>query len=392
VRVYVSSTYEDLHEHRNAVARVLRQLGHEVAAMEEYVAEGTRPLAKVLEDVAASDVYVGLFAWRYGYVPATGPAVGDAVPGESSITEYEYRQALASGKPVVIFLLNERVAWPVHYIDRDPVSAEALRQLREELQREHLVSFFDTPEALATQVAVAVSTQGLRDKVRDQLISPVGAQLMQAFTMGGTLNDSHTMPIMDLLTAARPEQAVAIDISTLWWSTRLYLLAALGQQLGMLQRIVIFDGDAFVGLISTTMVRNTLRRIHAQANRFEAQVLGRATGSDISRVVQSCIDRWNALFASHAGGESEVVEQVTVPNLRLWFGEALQDSPVAIANLDAATAVDLLRILDYPNDFVPVLESGPDPTGTVRLIDKRRLQAQVARSAVVEMLDRRGGL
>ena len=389
MRIYVSSTFEDLREHRRAVGRVLRQLGHEVAAMEEYVAEGTRPLAKVLEDVAASDLYVGLFAWRYGYVPATGPIVGNAIPGQSSITEYEYRQALASGKPVLIFMLNESVAWPVHFIDRDPVSAEALRQLREELQREHLVSFFDTPEALAAQVAVAVSTQGLRDKVRDQLISPVGAQLMQAFTMGGTLSDSHTLPIVDLLTSARPEQAVAIDISTLWWSTRLYLLAALGQQLGALQRILIFDGDGFVGLLSTTMARATLRRIHSQANRFETQVLGRAAGTDVNRLVQGCIDRWNALFASQAGGEADVAEQVTTPNLRLWFGEALQESPVAITDLDSASAVDLLRILDYPNDFVPVQESTAEPAGGVRLIDKRRLQAQMARSAVVEMLERR---
>jgi hypothetical protein len=47
VRIYLSSTYVDLVEHRAAVARVLRQMGHEVIGMEEYVAEGARPLEQV---------------------------------------------------------------------------------------------------------------------------------------------------------------------------------------------------------------------------------------------------------------------------------------------------------------------------------------------------------
>ena len=44
MRIYLSSTYTDLVEYRAAVARLLRQMGHEVIGMEEYVAEGSRPL------------------------------------------------------------------------------------------------------------------------------------------------------------------------------------------------------------------------------------------------------------------------------------------------------------------------------------------------------------
>jgi Domain of unknown function (DUF4062) len=32
-RIYVSSTYDDLKEHREQIYRALRQLGHDVAAM-----------------------------------------------------------------------------------------------------------------------------------------------------------------------------------------------------------------------------------------------------------------------------------------------------------------------------------------------------------------------
>ena len=49
--------------------RALRELGHDVVAMEDYVASDQRPLAKCLADVAACDLYVGIFAHRYGHIP-----------------------------------------------------------------------------------------------------------------------------------------------------------------------------------------------------------------------------------------------------------------------------------------------------------------------------------
>src|SRR5436189_5066456 len=100
MRIFVSSSFEDLREHRAAAIRVLRQLGHEVLAMEDMIAASAAPLPKVLEMVDRSEAYVGVFAWRYGYVPGTGdpapmppanvPAVDGATYGRTSITHYEY--------------------------------------------------------------------------------------------------------------------------------------------------------------------------------------------------------------------------------------------------------------------------------------------------------------
>lgn len=42
-KIYVSSTYLDLQEHRAQVERVIRRMGHEDVAMEYYVAEDQRP-------------------------------------------------------------------------------------------------------------------------------------------------------------------------------------------------------------------------------------------------------------------------------------------------------------------------------------------------------------
>ena len=67
--------------------------------------------------------------------------------------------------------------------------------------------------------------------------------------------------------------------------------------------------------------------------------------------------------------------------------------PLEIGDLRRASAVDILRLLDYPNDFVPVLTrpGGDDAHTTSRLVglvDKTALNARLARSYLVELLDR----
>lgn len=71
--IYLSSTYEDLKDHRLVVHEALRKAGHQVIAMEDYVATDQRPVEKCLKDVEKADIYIGLFAFRYGYI-ATGTA------------------------------------------------------------------------------------------------------------------------------------------------------------------------------------------------------------------------------------------------------------------------------------------------------------------------------
>jgi hypothetical protein len=99
-RIYVSSTFVDLREHRAKVIETLRQLGHDVVAMENYVADVQIPLEKCLDDVSSCDMYVGVFGWRYGYIP-DDDAMG------LSITEYEYRCAEQKEMPRLVFILDE---------------------------------------------------------------------------------------------------------------------------------------------------------------------------------------------------------------------------------------------------------------------------------------------
>src|SRR6185437_448718 len=109
LRAYVSSTFRDLEKYRAEVRTALSRLDVADVAMEYYVAGPERPVDRCVRDAADCDLYIGIFAWRYGYIPA----------GEDrSITELEFRAAVAADKPVLVFLLNEDTAWPRASMDR----------------------------------------------------------------------------------------------------------------------------------------------------------------------------------------------------------------------------------------------------------------------------------
>lgn len=147
-KVYVSSTRFDLKQYREKVSLVLRGMGCEDVAMEYYVAEHRRPVAKCLADVAGCDLYVGIFAWRYGWVPEKYN------PDRLSITEMEYRQALKTGKPCLIFLLSDEASWPLRFVDGD---RSRIEKLRAELSEQHATGpHFETVDELGRLVAEAI--------------------------------------------------------------------------------------------------------------------------------------------------------------------------------------------------------------------------------------------
>ena len=148
--IYISSTYSDLKEYRDTVYRTLRQMHLDVVAMEDYVATDQRPLAKCLADVAACDIYVGIFAWRYGYIPVKDNPAG------RSITELEFRHAVANRKTCLIFLLSEEHPWPRSLMEKGK-AGNLLQALRAELSTDYTVSFFGAKEDLARLVSVAVN-------------------------------------------------------------------------------------------------------------------------------------------------------------------------------------------------------------------------------------------
>jgi serine/threonine-protein kinase len=146
-KIYISSTYEDLKDEREAAAKAVRRLGHQPVYMEDYVAGPQRPVEKCLQDVRTCDAYVGIFALRYGFIP-------DGY--DKSITHLEYEAAKKNGIPCLLFLLDDNAKWLIKYVSTGEERNKA-DQLRSELKKERTVSFFKNADELSGLVSVAVS-------------------------------------------------------------------------------------------------------------------------------------------------------------------------------------------------------------------------------------------
>ena len=151
-RVFISSTAVDLHPYRERVRDTLLSLGLFPVGMEQFGAQGAGDATSVSTDmVASADAYIGIIAWRYGYVPA-GAA--------RSVTHEEYEEATRLGLPRYLFLADpstDAAATPFPAAARDPEHRAQLDAFRAELGTSHVVDFFATPDDLATRVATALT-------------------------------------------------------------------------------------------------------------------------------------------------------------------------------------------------------------------------------------------
>jgi eukaryotic-like serine/threonine-protein kinase len=149
VKVFISSTKKDLSRHREAVTKALRKNDYFPVEMEDFGARDVDPVTGCLRLVAESRLFIGIYAWRYGYVP----------PGAArSITAEELEQARRLGKPRFYFLVDESYPWPASpdVPEESPERRELLRALKDSLLSEQMVAFFTTPDQLALEVVTAL--------------------------------------------------------------------------------------------------------------------------------------------------------------------------------------------------------------------------------------------
>ena len=100
MKVFVSSTYKDLIEYRNASIRAVEGTSFRAIKMEVFGARPDEPLSACVDEVSQSDLFVGIYALRYGFIPEGS---------DISITEIEYVRAKQLGKPIYCFLLDEKI-------------------------------------------------------------------------------------------------------------------------------------------------------------------------------------------------------------------------------------------------------------------------------------------
>ncbi len=94
----VSSTARDLPEHRKEVLDACLRQGMFPIMMEHLPASDSDAIAESLRMVDQADIYLGVFAHRYGYIPKGH---------EISITEMEYKRAIDRRIPRLIFIIDK---------------------------------------------------------------------------------------------------------------------------------------------------------------------------------------------------------------------------------------------------------------------------------------------
>ncbi len=114
-----------------------------------------------MEMVDKVDVYIGIYAWRYGWVPDFDN------PKRVSITELEFDRALerkASGKlqEILIFIMDESVKILPAGIEMSDMAQQKLKALKERASKMRVVGFFKSTEDLQRQISEALAAFKLR--------------------------------------------------------------------------------------------------------------------------------------------------------------------------------------------------------------------------------------
>lgn len=93
-QIFISSTFRDLVDERQAVLKAVLELDHMPAGMELFPAVDDNAWQLIKDVIDSSDYYVLIIGGRYGSLDETG--IG--------YTEKEYDYAVASKKPVIALL------------------------------------------------------------------------------------------------------------------------------------------------------------------------------------------------------------------------------------------------------------------------------------------------
>lgn len=167
----ISSTSKDLVEHRKQASDALFRRQYFPIVMENLVAmNDTDAISASLQMVEDAELYIGIIAHRYGYCP-----VDDRNPDNISITEMEYRHAQNMGIPTLIFVMTddypsltdlsdltnktgiELMEEMQVYFEADSEKKTKLKAFKDELTTKHIVSFFDEPDKLRTEIILALT-------------------------------------------------------------------------------------------------------------------------------------------------------------------------------------------------------------------------------------------
>lgn len=204
-QVFVSSTYYDLIEERQAVMQSLLELGCIPAGMELFPAADDDQWTVIQRVIDECDYYVVIIAGRYGSLGKDG----------RSYTHMEYEYAVEKGKPVIAFLHADPTSLPVNRTDRDLNAAKGLDAFREVVKK-RLCKQWRTAEDLRASVMTSLvrlmNTKPAIGWVRADALGERVAEILRPIaTRFANFFPKNMDEIIDVLRAATTDVYVMTD-------------------------------------------------------------------------------------------------------------------------------------------------------------------------------------
>jgi hypothetical protein len=152
-QIFVSSTFADLQQERQAVVQALLSLEHFPAGMEAFPASDDDAWTLIQGVIDDSDYYVLVIGGRYGSTNEAG----------LSYTEMEFNYAAQSRKPILAFIHNSPDDIPLGKTDKNDALREKLAEFRRTVEEGHHVKYWKNPDDLKAQVIQSVSAETRRN-------------------------------------------------------------------------------------------------------------------------------------------------------------------------------------------------------------------------------------
>ena len=141
IKVFISSTYQDLVPYRQKVNEAIQRLQQVVVGMEWFGADADTPVDTCIERVQESSIFVIIIGFRYGSI-ANG--------FDKSITQIEYETAIAANIPTLVYIIDDSQPVSLQYVDFE--NRNRLNDFKKRLKSNHVISTFTTPDDLGLKV------------------------------------------------------------------------------------------------------------------------------------------------------------------------------------------------------------------------------------------------
>src|SRR4051812_44510225 len=163
MKVFLSSTAQDLVAYRQVADDTILRLSQDSVAMERFGPMPGEPVAECERKARESDVVVCIVAHRYGFVPEKG---------KGSITQREVKAAKGAGRDILVFIVADDHPWSEKKeqdlltdptVLADPARIQevvdgitGLTNFKTWLRKTFVCDTFTTPAELGRKIAIAL--------------------------------------------------------------------------------------------------------------------------------------------------------------------------------------------------------------------------------------------